>query len=201
MKLTRSHGYAHAAALVLALASCAHQDVAVEATLSPAPAPVEESEKPTSGPRSIKDVFPDYRPKLTPDTVLDYRPMTSADFSQLPDSRLANLPRLIALLEAQKKAAARDPGEWAPGNIPLGGNPKEYRPSDNELLAAEIGIRIGQVVEKADATELAATLARAGVSAPSVTFNAFEFRHVDVMGSGRFFYASGPKEVTVKLKK
>ena len=44
-------------------------------------------------------------------------------------------------------------------------------------------------------------LDEAGITATSVTYNAFSFRHVDAMGSGRFFYASEPKEVVVALRK
>jgi len=54
-------------------------------------------------------------------------------------------------------------------------------------------------VARAGAEEVAATLARAGIEIDVVRYEAFTFRHVDVMGSGRFFYASEPIPTEVRL--
>ena len=39
----------------------------------------------------------------------------------------------------------------------------------------------------------------AGVTAPAVTYQRFDFRRVDAMGFGRFTYASAPIDARVKL--
>ena len=44
-------------------------------------------------------------------------------------------------------------------------------------------------------------LGAAGVTVTEVQYSRFEFRHVDVMGSGRFFYASKPIAASVLLKR
>ena len=47
--------------------------------------------------------------------------------------------------------------------------------------------------------DVAAALQRAGVRSSLIEYNRFEYRHADVMGSGRFFYASEPMATAIKL--
>jgi hypothetical protein len=145
--------------------------------------------------------FEGYRPKTTPDTVADYRPGIGRLLEKLPAESLGNLPDLVARLEEQKRLAKGRPGEWTQGNVALGADEKEYRPSDEELVEGEIGDRIGRIVEKADAAALAGVLEKGGVADAEIAYRRFHYRHVDAMGSGRFFYASAPEEVRVALKK
>ena len=92
------------------------------------------------------------------------------------------------------------PGHKVQGNVALGADPVEYSPSDEELLRSEVGKRIEQAVHASSYEMLAEILKSAGITAKEITFNEFTFRHVDVMGSGRFFYASGPKKSRIRLE-
>lgn len=141
----------------------------------------------------------EFRPKLSPDTVLDYRPSLAERLAALPPAQLSMLGDLVAMLEALKERALAKPGGWRVGAVYLGANAQEYRPSDDELLAAELGDRIRRVVGTADPGDVAAALQRAGVRSSLIEYNRFEYRHADVMGSGRFFYASEPMATAIKL--
>lgn len=151
-------------------------------------------------PAKAAEAFPGYKPKDTPDTVLDYRPRLREKVDSLPAAHIPSLPVLLKLLEKTKKDADKNPGQWTEGRVMLGANAKEYVPSDDELLAAEIGDRIEKVIKHPGWTsQVRVVLNMAAVKVGAVTFKRFGFRHSDVMGSGRFFYATGPDEVTVEL--
>ena len=169
--------------IVIALTGCRQAEVA----------------KPTEDP--IKAKFPDYKPKTSPDTMWDYRPMLASTLNSLPAETLPGLPELLKALEQAKQAAAKSPGKWTQGQIQLGADPKQYEPSSAELRAAAIGDRIRRVVASADPAALAEVLKKAGVEASEIVYNRFNFRHVDVMGSGRFTYASEPIPTTIALGK
>jgi hypothetical protein len=141
----------------------------------------------------------EFRPKLSPDTLLDYRPILADRVAALPPAQLSLLGDLVAMLEALKERAMTKPGGWRVGAVYLGANAQEYRPSDDELLAAELGDRIRRIVGTAAREDVAGALQRAGVRAALVEYNRFEYRHADVMGSGRFFYASEPKATAIRL--
>jgi hypothetical protein len=145
-------------------------------------------------------LFEGYKPKTTPDTILDYRPGVGKRFQELPEESLENLPKLLKALAEQQKLAGETPGGWVQGNVALGGDEKEYRPSDEELVECEIGDRIRRIVDGAEAGALAAILGKAGIRESDVSFRSFSFRHVDAMGSGRFFYASSVMKGHVDLK-
>ena len=147
----------------------------------------------------IKKAFPDYRPKTTPDTVWDYRPGFVLKLKDLPPAELAALPDLLKALDDAKAAAAKTPGKWTQGRVYLGADPKQYEPSDAELRAAEIGDRVKHVVDAGPPQKLKKALQDAGITATEVTYRRFNYRHVDVMGSGRFTYASDPIATTVPL--
>jgi hypothetical protein len=151
-------------------------------------------------PAKAPEAFPGYKPKDTPDTVLDYRPKLREQLDSLPAPHIPSLPTLVKLLEKTKKDAEKNPGKWTEGRVMLGANAKEYVPSDDELVAAEIGDRVEKVVKHPGwTTQIRTVLNMAAVKVGSVTFKRFGFRHSDVMGSGRFFYVTGPDEVTVDL--
>ena len=141
----------------------------------------------------------EFRPKLSPDTLLDYRPRLADRLAALPPAQLSTLGELVTMLDALKEHAVAKPGAWAVGPVYLGANAQEYRPSDDELLAAELGDRIRRVVGTAEPEDVTAALSRVGVNAAILEYNRFEYRHADVMGSGRYFYASEPKATAIKL--
>ncbi|MBL7138857.1 MAG: WG repeat-containing protein [Bacteroidales bacterium] len=145
------------------------------------------------------ELFPDYQPKDTPDTMLDYMPSLLGDLAQIPPSNLSNLSNLIALYNQFKKQTKLHPGEWVDGNLVLGAREKEYRPSSAELMLMEIGERIGTIVSETDPETLKAKLKSVDHSPEKITFTRFFFIHYDVMGSGRFFYIDGMEEVSMNL--
>ncbi len=137
----------------------------------------------------------EYRPKMTPDTVLDYRPAIAERVAKLPPVAVAALPALVRTLQQYKAVARRKPGQWTIGRIYLGANAREYWPSDAELLAAVVGNRIKKLLERASLGEIGRVLAEAGMKLAVITYNSFEYRHADVMGSRRYFYCSAPKPI------
>jgi hypothetical protein len=144
-------------------------------------------------------VMAGYEPKLSPDRVLDYRPMLGLEIDALPEARLEDLPALADALDVLIAAARDRAGDWEDGNLALGADLREYVPSDEELLAAELGQRIIALLDGADAEAVARIWSEAGRAGYRAAFPTFEFRHVDVMGSGRFFYAALSEVVVIRL--
>lgn len=139
--------------------------------------------------------FPGYTPKDTADTVLDYRAGVAGDINALPP--VSDGPALArAFIEWKAKAAAL-PGAYEQGAVQLGADPQEYRPSDAELVAAEAGDRLAAALSGADEATRAGITAVLGDAPESRVYRRFDYRHSDVMGSGRYFYASKPKEAAL----
>lgn len=127
--------------------------------------------------------FGDYQPKTMPDTVFDYLHKVCKDekcrkkFEEIPQAKEENLDELMLLFKQYKTLTAENKGEYVQGNPLLGAPEKEYIPSPEELLLSEIGWRIEQLV-------------KSGKKIPEkIAYTHFTITHVDVMGSGRFFYA------------
>jgi len=158
------------------------------------PAPRGAPEGALKPPPTAEERFPDYKPKVSPDTVLDYRPQIAAELDKLPAATPDNLPGLLELLEEYKQKSRENPGKTEEGNQILGADAQEYVPSDAELIQSEIGARINRVV----AAAAPGSLKR---KERQVEYGAITFRHVDVMGSGRFFYASSPTKTIISLDK
>ena len=150
-------------------------------------------------PATIEEVFPDYRPKETLDTLFDYRPLLAFELSALPPPSLGTLADLLAAyLDASRRARA-DPGAWEAGALALGADLEEYVPSDAELVVAHIADLIAEIAAAAEPAALAGALAATGITAVELGYSRFHFRHADVMGSGRYFYASPPEPATLAL--
>ena len=146
-------------------------------------------------PPDAAGTFPGYTPKDTADTVLDYRPSVSGDINSLPPvADGAGLAR--AFLDWKAKAAA-SPGAYEQGQVQLGADPQEYRPSDAELVAAEAGDRLAAALSGADEATRTGIAGVLGSAPESRIYRRFDYRHSDVMGSGRYFYASKPKEAAL----
>lgn len=141
-----------------------------------------------------------YTPKMTPDTVLDYRPRIKHRFKRLPPRSLNSLPQLIEAFHRMKSLASKRRGHWVSGMTNLGANTREYRPSDAELLLAVVGNRIRSVVGRGSLGEINSRLVEKGIKVERITYNRFNFRHADVIGAGRYFYCSPPKQVTIRLR-
>lgn len=141
-----------------------------------------------------------YTPKMTPDTVLDYRPRIAKQYKRLPPRSIKSLPQLIRSFKRFKADAAKRRGRWVSGMTNLGANTREYRPSDAELLLSVVGNRIRSVVRRSSLGQINERLVEKGIELERITYNRFEFRHADVIGAGRYFYCSAPKQVTVRLR-
>lgn len=143
-------------------------------------------------------MFPDYVPKRTPDTMLDYMPSLLAELARIPEPELSHLHDLISLYTRYKEEASANPGMWVDGNLLLGAREKEYRPSPAELLLMEVGERIGTVISESDPELLEETLGLQSRTPELIEYTRFFFIHYDVMGSGRFFYIDGMEKVSLK---
>lgn len=140
----------------------------------------------------VKEAFPDYQPKDTPDTVTDYRSSVGAEINALPDDPAALAQ---AFLDWKGRAAA-SPGAFEDGAVMLGADEKEYRPSDAELIAAAAGDKLARAMESA-AVDARGAAEAVLLGADARAYKRFTFRHSDVMGSGRYFYASPPKDARI----
>ena len=79
----------------------------------------------------------------------------------------------------------------------LGADPQQYKPSDAELVAAEAGDRLSAALNGADDATKVSVSAVLGPDPSARNYRRFDYRHSDVMGSGRYFYASPPQGATV----
>jgi len=143
------------------------------------------------------NVAADYTPKDTPDTVTDYRSSVAGDISALPS--VSDAAALATAFVDWKARAASSPGAYEQGTVQLGADPQEYKPSDAELVAAEAGDRLAAALQGADDGTKASVAATLGDAPEARVYRRFDYRHSDVMGSGRYFYASKPKEAALPL--
>lgn len=74
----------------------------------------------------------------------------------------------------------------------LGAKAQEYNPSGEELVLAEIGKKIKSVASTTTRDSLNKYLKQKNITRKEIQYNYFTFTHYDVMGVGRFFYASDP---------
>ena len=154
-----------------------------------------------------QNMFGDYQPKRTPDTIHDYiGQWTSKSGSDaatvldtIPEATLENLKAILDLLERFKKESAKQPGTIIQGKVMLGGPPKEYVPSAPELIASELGKAAMAIIKVTPPGELKTWVKKHGVKPRKLTFVPIVFSHADVMGSGRFFYAEKSQAITVEF--
>ena len=148
---------------------------------------------------TIENIFGDYQPKLTPDTVIDYMPSIHDEFVNLPSPELTNLDELLEIFSRYKKESLENPGKWEEGNMILGANPKEYRPSRSELLLAEVGKMINYILDNNSPENIKNQLDTINAYVLSLDYKVFSFIHYDVMGSERFFYIGDIEEKHLEL--
>lgn len=148
------------------------------------PLPVDPNAAPPAGETGVSG----------PATVGEYRPSISGDIGALPP--VGDAPALAAVFATWRARAASSPGVTEPGQVQLGANEQEYKPSDAELVAAEAGDRLSAALRGADDVTRAAVSAAVG---GDPGYRRFDFRRVDVAGSGRFVYASNPQSANLPL--
>ncbi|MFW9864600.1 MAG: hypothetical protein ACFFEN_00745 [Candidatus Thorarchaeota archaeon] len=148
-----------------------------------------------------EDLFPDYEPKRTPDTVHDYlrnpKSIVYDVLNEIGEPSLKKLKTLIELFEKYQKKALENPGEYIKGNVAIGADPDQYYPSDEEILASELGKMIRNIIWANTKDEMGKYIKEENINVSIWEFNEITFRHVDVMGSGRYFYAEKAKRKTL----
>jgi hypothetical protein len=131
--------------------------------------------------------------------ALRYRPELALEWDALPPAWLDRLGELLAAFEKLEARIRDAPGRWVKGDAALGAEPREYEPSNAQLLAAEVGERIGRIVAAERPDAVLGALRAAGSSKTEIEYEGFTFRHADVTGNGRFYYASPPRRARVAL--
>jgi len=144
--------------------------------------------------------FPDYTPKLSPDKATDYMPEVTDSILKLPESKPENFKRLLELFIVYSRKAKDNPGEWVEGNMVLGARPKEYQPTADELILAEIGDRLQKVMKTLPGHGIHKTLKKLNIKPGDLEYIRFSFIHVDVMGSGRFFYVDKMENIRLLVQ-
>jgi len=132
-------------------------------------------------------------------SVADYRWYFGEKLQTLPSATLADLPKLLQAFELYRDRAEDNFGRWVDGDIILGAKPKEYQPSDDELMENEIGARIREVVANTPAAQVDWLLKDAGIEQRGLVYRAISFRTVRIAGVGAYHYASIPVRTTVTL--
>jgi len=148
-----------------------------------------------------RDQFPDYQPKKSPDTVYDYlRKPDSKVFKILSDINppsLINLKIILSYFSKYKIEAEKNPGGFQNGNVAIGADLDQYYPSEEEILVSELGKSIKAIIKSTSKQEREDLKKEEGISSQTIIFNEISYRHVDVMGSGRFFYAEKKERETI----
>jgi hypothetical protein len=145
---------------------------------------------------STEDLFPDYEPKLTPDTALDYiscreeyREKTIRIIRSISEPKLQDLKQILTQFNHYSKMAEEKPGHYIDGNMILGAPPKEYIPSEAEIVVSELGKSIRSILYNNPVENIQNYKMNENIKSKKLKFTEIIFTHCDVMGSGRFFYA------------
>ena len=139
-----------------------------------------------------KNMFPDYQPKINQDTLEDYLRKPSNVYrilGEIGEPSITNLKAIITYFLKHKNAAENNPGGTRKGNIAIGADLDQYYPSEDELLASELGKLISQVIQSYSTLQMRTLKLKHQIKSQRLSYHEITFRHVDVMGSGRFFYA------------
>ena len=155
-------------------------------------------------------MFPDYEPKRTPDTIFDFGlPPDSKIFEifdkldvnrgiLFPTIELKSLKTAIKLFHKYYEEAENNPGEFREGNPVLGAPEEEYIPSEAALIVSELGTLIRNLIcnldEQLTHEEMDNFKKKEGILDEQLVYHEIQFNHLDVMGSGRFFYAHRVEE-------
>ncbi|MFC2136461.1 WG repeat-containing protein, partial [Bacteroidota bacterium] len=129
-----------------------------------------------------EELFPDYHPKNSPDTVLDYMPSIAGQLAKIPEAKITNLSSLVILFNKYHKEAEAHPGRWEEGNIVLGAREREYRPSEAELLLCEVGERLQSLNNDQPKDKFKQVKGNENITFDADEYLKFTFIHIDVMG-------------------
>jgi len=147
-----------------------------------------------------KNKFPDYEPKISLDTIEDYLRKPSKVYNiieEIGNPDISKLNHILTLFNKYEKKAKKSVGKFEKGNIAIGADEDQYYPSDEELLVSELGQKIRQLIESYSKQQIKTIKLRHNIPSQQIRFFEVSFRHVDVMGSGRFFYAEKATKETI----
>ncbi len=147
-----------------------------------------------------KNMFPDYQPKINPDSLEDYLRKPSNVYKilgEIGEPSINNLKTIITNFIKHKNAAENNPGGTQKGNVAIGADVDQYYPSEDELLVSELGKLILQVTVSYSKQQMKTLKLKHQIKSQRFSYHEITFRHVDVMGSGRFFYA---EKATIETK-
>jgi len=139
-----------------------------------------------------KNMFPDYQPKINPDSLEDYLRKPSNVYKilgEVGEPNINNLKTIITHFIKHKNAAENNPGGTQKGNVAIGADVDQYYPSEDEMIVSELGKLIVQVTESYSRQQMKTLKLRHQIKSQQLIYYEITFRHVNVMGSGRFFYA------------
>jgi len=139
-----------------------------------------------------KNIFPDYEPKITLDTIEDYLRRPSKVYEilgEIGEPNVSKLNKILDLFNNYEKKAKKNVGKYEKGNVAIGADLDQYYPSEEELLVSELGKMILQLSESYSKQQMKILKLKHKIKSQQIRFFEISFRHVDVMGSGRFFYA------------
>ncbi len=140
-----------------------------------------------------------YQQQLSAGSVLEYRPGLNNRLRELQPVSEETLTQSVTTLSLLVIDASANPGRWVQGNVALGAELQEYEPTDEELLAAEYGDRLADFVSSKDAVDLVEAWDGEALLPFPMEYFRFDYRHADVMGSGRYFYASKPVKAVINV--
>ena len=134
------------------------------------------------------------------DTLTDYARARDVNASRvmvtLPPAAMAeSITPLLKLFEEYRMRATTTPGRYVKGQLQFGANEREYVPSTDELVLAEIGERLFFLMGTSSQSPIPTVqryLNETNKTLLNFSYNDFDVRHVDVMGTGRFYYVSKP---------
>jgi len=148
------------------------------------------------------DIFPDYTPKTTPDTISDYLKADHEVIKILKDIEPMNKENFKKILNSFKKFSKKadaHPGNYEKGNPILGADPNQYIPSNEELITSELGKWLLNFLSSIDESTFEKLKENQNIKSERLEFHKINFWHADVMGSGRYFYAEKDKNKTLLI--
>jgi len=159
-----------------------------------------------------KELFPDYEPKRTPDTIFDFGIPSDSKLNTIfeklevdkrdnfPIMELKQLKKALQIFREYENEAEKNPGGYRKGNLILGAPKKEYISSVAALIVSELGKLLRNLMKNIPSSQIQEYKEKNKISDQELIYNEIYFTHSDVMGSGRFFYAERKKEkVSINL--
>ncbi|MFX1391016.1 MAG: hypothetical protein ACFE9Z_13210 [Promethearchaeota archaeon] len=151
-----------------------------------------------------KELIPDYVPKTTPDTVYDYLRESDSIVYRILEKfnqpQIKHLKDILKYFNKYKIAAEKNPGEIRQDNIAIGADMDQYYPSEEEIIVSELGKLILFIIDSNSSEKIYDIKKIERIPSQKIKFNKISFRYVDVMGSGRFFYAEKEEpQITVVI--